>query len=168
MGNNRTDDLLQAAGRGVLEKVQTILDSGTDVNASNEVGYTALMSAARSYRSSVLSFLLFRGADPRQVCSAGGTALHAAVGETPSQPEVQVECIKLLIEAGAEVEAQTNTGTTPLMNAAWFGCSRSVEALLSAGASIAKKDKEGISAEDLAWARGHDAVLELLLSKKTV
>ena len=107
------DALLRAAATGELDAVRRLIATGTDVNATNEIGYTPLMSAARSYRTSVVRFLLEQGADPNAVCSDGMTALHAAVGETPSLAEAQAECVRYLVEAGADVDARTNFGLTP-------------------------------------------------------
>ncbi len=160
------DELLRAAGAGELDPVRRLIATGADVNAANEIGYTPLMSAARSYRTAVVRLLLEQGANPNAVCSDGITALHAAVGETPSLSEAQVECVRYLVEAGADVDARTNAGLTPLMNAVWFGCTQSVAELLAAGASLLTRDHQGRTAEDLAKARKREEILKLIATTK--
>lgn len=156
------DSLLQEAGRGDLERVRSILDHGVGVNDANEIGYTPLMSAARSYQVEIVSFLIERGADVKAVDSDGQSVLHAAVGESPSQPERQATCVKMLLEAGADGNITTPSGDTPLMHAAWFGCIDSAKVLAGAGVDHEKVDSQGRTARDIAIERGHEAIVQLL------
>lgn len=157
--------LLTAAGRGDVESMQNLLQSGANVNAANDIGYTPLMSAARSYRIEMVKFLLKNGADVSASCSDGRTALHAAVAETPSMPEAQRECVKVLLETGANPNAQSETGLTPLMNAVWFRCELGVIELLQNGADISISDNEGDTAIDVAKRRGFSDIEKLLVSR---
>ena len=159
---NKIDNLLSSAGQGELEKIIALLESGLDINSVNDIGYTALMSAARSYRTTIVAYLLEHGANSGLSCADGVTALHAAVGETPSQPDSQSECVKMLINAGADLNATTSTGLTPLMNAAWFGCTQSFKVLIDAGASVGIKDSQGRTAEDLAKIKKREEILQLI------
>lgn len=160
------EQLLTAAAPGDLESVAASLNAKISVNAKNEIGYTALMAAARSYRTSVVTFLLSRGDDPRLVCKDGMTALHFAVGETPSLPDAQAECVRLLLESGAEVDARTDTGLTPLLNASWFGCTKGFAELLTAGASLDSADEQGRTAEDLAMMKSRTDILRLIADER--
>ena len=130
-------------------------------------GGTALMSAARSYRSEVVRFLLEHGADVNARTHDGLTALHTAAGETPSLPERQAECVRLLLEAGANPDAASASGETPLMAAAWFGCTPSVQVLVDRGAYAGTLDAQGRTAKDLANARGHQDVVRILDARST-
>ena len=130
---NPTTELLYAAGRGDLTAVRELIADGVSVNAANHVGGTVLMSACASYRSEVVEFLLQAGADVNMPTKDGQTALHVAVGSSPSLPEKQRECVRLLLKQGAQVDALDKSGGTPLMDAAWFGCLPSVLELLEAG-----------------------------------
>ncbi len=155
------DKILAAAGHGDLEGFRQLLGNGVSVNSANHLGYTPLMSAARSYRVEIVSVLLDAGADPRHTTNDGFTALHTAVGETPSLPEKQRDCVRLLVQAGAPLDAKTESGHTALMVAAWFGCNLSVEALLAEGADPDAIDVNGRNAEQLARERGHAVVAGL-------
>ncbi len=156
------DELLQACGKGELDEVNRILDSGVSPSSANRIGYTPLMSAASSYRVEVLKVLLARGADPNSRTSDGLSALHCAVGSTPSQPGRQAECVKILLSSGCSPNVYTDTGLTPLMNAAWFGCHDAVKLLLANKADTSVKDNMGRTARDLALAKKRTEILRLL------
>jgi len=66
------------------------------------------------------------------------------------------------LEHGAEVDATTKTGGTPLMSAAWFGCTLSVTRLLRAKADPACRDNRGRTAADLARERRHFHIAEMI------
>lgn len=51
------------AGRNI-DCVIAVLDAGADLNARQQVGYTALMGAASAGREDLVDLLLARGADP--------------------------------------------------------------------------------------------------------
>jgi ankyrin repeat protein len=75
---------------------------------------------------------------------------------------LQADCVRLLLRHGAELNAIDQSGGTPLMHAAWFGCVTSVEILLHAGANAQMTDHRGRSAQQLAQERGHAAIAKLL------
>ena len=56
-------DLLKAAEKGDLQKIQQLLDRGIDVNVQDDDGRTALYVAAKNGRSQSVSALLEAGAD---------------------------------------------------------------------------------------------------------
>lgn len=154
--------LLNAAGRGNLARVRECIAFGMSINAANAVGYTALMSSARSYRVEVVEWLISQGADVNAKTHDGQTVLHAAVGETPSQPERQAACVAALLEAGANPDVQTPTGYSPLMRAAWFGCFESARVLIDHDADSTLEDQQGQAAAQIAATRGHEEIRELL------
>src|SRR5216684_8857297 len=57
------DELIDRALRGDTPAVQALLANGTDVNAKDRMGRTALMEASRSGRREVVQALLANGAD---------------------------------------------------------------------------------------------------------
>ena len=151
------DDPIRAAYRGDIEAMRQFLDDGFPVNAGNEVGYTALMGAARGASLDVIRFLLSRGARAVLADKRGYTALHWAVAQPVRDSSSQVSCLCALLDAGAAPNAQNEEGITPLMNAAWFGCRDSVRELLRRGADPLMRDSKGRIARDLASERGAQA-----------
>ena len=61
----------------------------------------------------------------------------------------QVEVVKKLIQAGGDVNEQTEYGSTPLLLASWFGHVEVITALLAAGADKTAKCY-GVTPYDLA------------------
>jgi ankyrin repeat protein len=156
------DDPVRAAYRGDVEAMQRFLDDGFPVNAGNEVGYTALMGAARGASLDMIHFLLSRGAQAARPDKRGFTALHWAVAQPVSDFSNQVACVCALLDAGAAPNAQNEDGITPLMNAAWFGDLNSVRELLRRGADPMIRDNKGRTARDDAFERGHKDVVAVL------
>lgn len=156
------DDPIRAAYRGDVEAMQQFLDDGFPVNAGNEVGYTALMGAARGESLEMIRFLLSHGARATLADKRGYTALHWVGAQPVRDASGQVACLCTLLDAGAAPNAQNEEGITPLMNAAWFGCCDSARELLRRGADALLRDSKGRTAKDLATERGHRDVVELL------
>ena len=156
------DDPIRAAYRGDVEALKRFIEDGFSPNAGNEVDYTALMGAARGESLNVIRFLLSHGGQAALADKRGYTASHWAVAQSVGQASRQVACLRALLDAGANPNAQNQEGTTPLMNAAWFGCLDSVRELLRRGADPVIRDGKGKIARDLASERGHKDVEELL------
>ena len=160
------EEYLRAAGCGNVKQAHDFLAQGMEVDATNHVGYTALMAAARSYRVEMVRLLLEAGADPTKTFEQGNSVLHCAIGETPSQPEKQAECVRILLQYGASPDVENELGITPLMNAAWFGCTLIVEELLKAGVDVARMDSLSRTAESIANQRGHDEIAAVLAARR--
>jgi len=156
------DDPIRAADRGDVAAVRRFLDDGFAPNAGNEIGYTALMGAARGARLDVIRLILSCGGQAALADKRGYTALHWAVAQPPADSSNQLNCVRALIEAGADPNARNEEGITPLMNAAWFGCRDSVKELLRRGADSSVRDAKDRSARDLAVERGHKDIEDLL------
>lgn len=101
-----------------------------DEQAAN--GNTALMMAAFQKNMPAVLALLERGA---QVNRPGWTALHYAAASG------DLDIIKLLLERSAYIDAESPTGTTPLMLAAREGQEQAVKLLLKEGADATLKDR---------------------------
>jgi hypothetical protein len=111
-------------------------------------GDTVLHVAAAGYRVEIARMLLTAGAD---LVSARNRRwaqpLHYAADgylESPSwNAGRQVAMIRLLLKAGAAIDAQDKNGATPLHRAVRTRCAAAVKCLLEAGADPAIRNKPG-------------------------
>lgn len=95
------DELRRAAGAGDVAKVKELLDKGTDVNAANAYGGTALASACDRGHLEVVKLLLDRGANP----DAEDTFYKSKPVMWAAQ-RGHVEIVKLLLDRGATPDPQ--------------------------------------------------------------
>lgn len=166
--DDKSKEILIAAGNGLIDKVTNIISSGVDVNISNDIGYTPLMSAVRSYRTQVASYLIENGANVNSISEDQLTVLHHAVGEDASDKEAQAFCVNLLLKAGAKIDAKSNIGQTPLMWAAWFNCDNSIDIFLEFNADVMIKDNKEQTAIDIANNRGYFNIVAKLMKGRTL
>ena len=117
-------DLLQAANYGNLQRVQSSLNAGADVNIQDEAYWTPLHWAAKMGHKEIVEILLRAGADKDRVEYYGYTPLHLAS---------ITEVVEALVYAGADKDRQGNDGNTPLHLAAIRGHKEVVEVLIRAG-----------------------------------
>ena len=167
---NGATALIAAAHRGHERAVCALVDAGASLECKlTNNGMSALMVAAQAGRAKACAALLEAGADIQTKSPDGRTVLMAAADHPIHRPRtdakvVPAEVVKLLISAGASLEAtQTLDGTTALMIAADRGNAQAVHALLDAGASVEAKRTDGTTALMLAVNKGHAEVVKRLL-----
>ena len=146
--------LVLALRIGSYEAAAALLDSPRlDPDAANPLGETALMLACLRGQQSMAERLIKRGAS---VNRDGWTPLHyAASGEDPN-------IVAWLLDRGANVDATAANGNTPLMMAAQYGASASVEVLLAKGADVNRLNRSNLSAADMATQSGRDSLAAML------
>ena len=113
----------EAIKEGDIQAVKQHLATGTDVDAKDEHGGTALYSAAVVGHNEIAELLINKGADVRVKNKASFTPLHE--GAYNGHKGI----VELLITSGADVNAMKIDGMTPL-DMATFGNHIETAALL--------------------------------------
>jgi ankyrin repeat protein len=139
-------------------------------------GDTALHAAAAGYRVKLAELLLKEGADPKAAANhRRSQPLHYAADGRPGSdswsPGKQVETIKTLLEAGAEVDAADANGATPLHRAVRTRSAAAVRLLLDSGADPTVKNKPGSTSFHLAvqnTGRGGSGVEEAKAAQREI
>ena len=176
--------LMFAAARDYHEIVQALIDEGVDVNAMiKEGGPTALCSAAISGHINTMQILINAGADPNIGDDEGLPILPTVVlgtsliikrelekdwhgNESELKEEVvkrHLKAIRILLAAGADVNARGVDGFTPLMSGVATCDIRILEALIDAGADVNARNKEGITALMIASLAGKVPMVRMLI-----
>jgi len=148
--------------------VEFLLRHGADARATNAWGATALMSAVAGGDEATVRDLLAHGADvnaqpaishPGFIFGGGRSALMWAAYRA------DLKILKLLLDAGADVNSEGFTGT-PLSQAAWINNAAAAQLLLKRGARVDRAG-HGDSFTALHWAASNEeadpALVNLLL-----
>jgi len=150
-----------AAAAGVVDRLAALLQAEPGVaNALAADGFPPLALAAYFGQRAAVELLLAYGATVTTAAANGSrvTALHAAL----AGPEPEIA--RLLVAAGADVNARQQGGYTPLHSVAANGRLALAELLVAAGAEPGATNDAGQTPSDLARQAGHVDVAEALLS----
>ena len=124
-----------AAQRGDIATVRTLLRDGADVSAAQGDGMTALHWSALNGQLEIMNVLLYAGATTEPLTRVGRyTPLHLASSRG------HAAAVSRLLEAGSKPGALTETGVQPLHLAAQAGNGSAVKALLDRGAEVNARD----------------------------
>jgi ankyrin repeat protein len=146
-----------------LEYIKLLIAKGANVNARmkdstetrtvftnqwlDENGATAFLRASQSGDIVLMKLLLEHGADPKIDTALHVTPLQVAAGigwvegiTYEWSPESTLEAVKMLIDLGADVNAQADTGRTALHGAAHKGSTAVVQVLADHGAKFNIRD----------------------------
>ncbi len=153
---SRNTPLQFAAMSGDLAMVQLLLKHGTDPNAG-----AALSEAVTFGHADVVAALVAAGADTSGVERTGINLLHWATITNRST------VIPVLVQAKVPLNDVDENGFTPLMYAATidFGDTKTLEALLAAGADTSIKDIQNRSPLQQAKRLKHAQIEQLLRAK---
>ena len=151
-------DIWDAASVGATARVAELLDTdATLLNAYAADGFFPLALAAFFGHPQTVKLLLARGADVGQAARNPMKiqALHAAVTNS-------FETVKMLVDAGAPVNAKQDKGWAPLHEAVNRGDVEMTRYLLAHGADPKQQNDDGKSAIGIAADKGNQDILKLL------
>lgn len=160
VANDGETVLMTAARTGAVDAARVLLERGAEVDAREAWhGQTALMWAAAQGHPEMIRLLVEHGADvnarsahevwERQVTAEPREKWLPPGSMTPllfAAREGCVDCIPLLVELGADVNAATPDGINGLISALINGHYDVAAALIEAGADVNHVDKTGRSA----------------------
>ncbi len=109
-----TNELMAAAYAGELERVNSLIAAGADVNVRDELGWSPLMKACYNAElkhgfADVVQVLIAAGADIEAPIGYGVRPLMLASGYG------ETAVVEVLLQAGADVLAKNEGGFTALM-----------------------------------------------------
>ena len=142
--------LALASENGSVAFIDMLLEAGANPNAATPEGETVLMTVARTGRAAAVQLLIDHGAKPNL---AEGwreqTALMWAAAEN------NLAAVDVLLAGGANVQARSAGGFSPLMFAVRAGHKDMAALLIDAGASPEETLLDGTSVLVLAAKNGH-------------
>eukprot|EP01054_Gregarina_sp_Poly1_P004538 Gregarina_sp_Poly_1__4537@NODE_2436_length_2140_cov_43_605885_g1547_i0_p1_GENE_NODE_2436_length_2140_cov_43_605885_g1547_i0NODE_2436_length_2140_cov_43_605885_g1547_i0_p1_ORF_typecomplete_len466_score60_38Ank_4/PF13637_6/4_3e03Ank_4/PF13637_6/1_1e08Ank_4/PF13637_6/3_3e13Ank_4/PF13637_6/1e05Ank_4/PF13637_6/2_1e06Ank_4/PF13637_6/0_00042Ank_4/PF13637_6/4_1e08Ank_4/PF13637_6/3_9e05Ank_4/PF13637_6/0_00071Ank_2/PF12796_7/0_012Ank_2/PF12796_7/2e16Ank_2/PF12796_7/7_8e16Ank_2/PF12796_7/4_8e06Ank_2/PF1279 len=172
-GSGGETALMIAASQGDLLITQFLLSAGADVDAVNHEGNGALMCAITSCSVEIVRALLQVSVKSVNICTCKGLPpllyttqrymelmgrfLYTSMDHEP----IVVEFVQLLIDAGANLDAQNETGETALMFS--VVSTAIVRRLVAAGASLDVRNHEGLTALAYAVGRRYIETVRILL-----
>ena len=152
-------DIYEAVIAGDLEASKRFLAAGKKLlNAHSRDGFTALGFAAFFNRPAVAKFLLSQGADPNIASNNDFKVapIHSSVASK------SLEITQLLLDHGANPDAQQQNDITALHESAHNNTPAIAKALLKAGADKNLKTKDGKSAMDFAKEVDAKEIIDML------
>ena len=138
--------LMRVAGApNTSELADMVADTSLNLNAVDSSGWTALMYAAQAGPPESVAILLKARAKAELKSLEGETAMFAAVSSTQHSDAK----VKMLADAGVDVNGQDDRGVTPLMLAAFHSRMPGlISTLMKLGADPAEQDVDGKTALD--------------------
>lgn len=151
--------LMKAAYSGHIEIVKFLLQNQAKIDERNDEGQTALFYACDMGNKEIVQILLQSLADINIKNRFGSTALIKAI----NYHSTSLEIVKMLIQAGADVNA---SGNYALYSACLYSSEEMIYTLLQAGAKINNASSKNIILADCIEEK-RDKAIRILINKKT-
>ena len=148
--------LQRAVAIGDVEKIQSIIAEGVDVNTTANSGASLLHVALLQGHEATAALLISKGADTHATMTDGTTPLHFAVLRNCK------EIASFLVDDGVDINAMgTNLGA-PLHIAASTGHKEIAEMLIAKGADVNIKNKRDQTPLTVAKQKKDGLIIKLL------
>ena len=156
-GGNATP-LQFAVSLGNQRLVWKLISAGAQVDAKGPAGRTGLHTAVRESHLDLIRFLIENGADVNVRDTEGASPLDEAVWNG------SLDSVAILLAHGARLnEPDTQTGATPINEAAFLGRTKVIQYLVQFHPDLATPDRRGFSPLDNAIRMGREDSALLLL-----
>jgi ankyrin repeat protein len=143
-----------------------LLSLGANVNASDDEGTTPLQHSVYRGTVNITRDLVRRHARIDVTDKNGSTPLMQALFFFRQSPTTDyLDTARVLIDGGADVNAKSQGGHTPLMFAAALNQDELVEAMIQRGANVNAENEAGQTALMAAAAHGYARVADVLLAR---
>ena len=109
-GTWKTIDWKNDSQEEVFQKTKNLIESGADLNATDEMGFTPLMYAASKNYTDVVKELILAGADVNAQDRIGNTALMRIALLSGMGIHVNPQIVRDLLENGADVNIKNYYG----------------------------------------------------------
>ena len=152
-----------AAARGDIDVVKLLMNFGADVNLTTYAAAGPLSYAIGNRRLSVVKYLLDHGADIEQRCTR---FQHTPLLHACNQVVEDEECVRLLIKAGANVNALRFNASTPLILASMRNATRTMAMIMERSVDINHRGAQGYAAIHSAIQENSHQAIKLLLSSE--
>lgn len=154
--------LMWAAAEGNQEIVELLLGLGANVNARNEVNYTAILYAAEAdHRDIVLSLLAHKADTDKTICNRYQETILMLMAR-----QGHADIVEQLVRSGGDLHHTNKIGDTALYLAVSNGHAPTVASLIRLGANVNTANIGGWTPLMMASARGDIDVMELLLAQR--
>jgi quinoprotein dehydrogenase-associated probable ABC transporter substrate-binding protein len=164
--------LVAAAMRDHVPSVKALLEAGANVEQPGLEGFRPLALAIAESKYEVAKALIEGGADVSVASGEDGlTPLMLIAAQTGPAEGARFlpgstrpsDIAKILIERGADINAQSKSGITALMVAATHNSAPMIGFLMDAGADPAVKNNLGLTASDVAEKNGNLEAAQAIL-----
>ncbi len=165
--DNYGDTVLHfACLHGRTKLVKYLIDKGADVNKQNNDGENALARVGGRTDPQIIKDLLEAGSNVNMQSKRNPSLVNIADYTYPDKAfsDKALESMKMLVEAGADINIQDQYGQTPLMRAVRRENKDFVKYLCDAGADLEIKDNSGKTAYD--YANGKSEILGIMQNAK--
>lgn len=153
-----------AAMHGSADAIRCLADSGADLDARGVYGQTPLHIAASWGTAEAVSALVEAGADVNATDDWGGGPVFNAISRgDPGIRGFDESVLRILIDAGANLDEPGRQGVTPVQMACMYGAAEALRIILEAGASIEADTARFPSPLALAVGRGDDRCVQIML-----
>ena len=139
-----------------VANLKLLIEAGLSPNAPGTDTMTPFHHVARN--AALVAYVLAHGGNANAATANGFGVLHAAC----LGPDV--EPVRLLLDAGAKIDAPQDDGLTPLARASASGSIQVVKLLLQRGASVTTHSKDGTGLAIWGALAGNAAVIEAVVA----